>query len=430
MYWSDWEKPAEIATSKMDGTADKALVKRDIAWPNGLALDYPNSRLYWVDAKLKRLESVKLDGSDRRIILDKIVKHPYAIAVFEDKLYWSDWGSHSIQSCNKFTGKNHTTIVKEKKADIYGIHIYHSGLKASRATNPCSGNICSHICLLSGSTYACACPEHKKLSSDNRTCTSVEKPQVLVAGIKNTLLKIEHQKLGKQSMKKVPTITKEIASLAYDPKNNTLYIYDSKSKAILKMNVGTESGLFIEENLVNITSLSMDYNGNNLYWCNLNKHTVEVLNLITMSKKILIHDVGDEVPVSLALVPEDGVMFVAFKKPEGTDVHIDRYHMDGSSRTHAIEEGILGNIVLKYDFDLGRVFWIDEMTGNIESTSAEGDDRHDFRELETTPMSITFLKDDLFWTNKGSKRLFWGNKLNSGIEHNKFVPLGKFLISI
>ena len=58
------------------------------------------------------------------------MKHPYSIAVFEDTLYWSDWQGHDIQACNKFTGKNHRVVVREKskKKFIYGIHVYHPAM--------------------------------------------------------------------------------------------------------------------------------------------------------------------------------------------------------------------------------------------------------------------------------------------------------------
>lgn len=67
MYWTDWEKPAEIATAQMDGTNAMPFLRDDIGWPNGLALDCPNSRLYWTDAKKMTLESIRLDGTDRRV---------------------------------------------------------------------------------------------------------------------------------------------------------------------------------------------------------------------------------------------------------------------------------------------------------------------------------------------------------------------------
>lgn len=101
--------------------------------------------------------------------------YPYAIAIFEDKLYWSDWHTRSIESCNKFTGKEHHTIVREQhELVIYGIHLFHPVLH-QRIDNPCSLAFCSDICLLSGTTgYTCSCPQDKILSADKHTCKGKE----------------------------------------------------------------------------------------------------------------------------------------------------------------------------------------------------------------------------------------------------------------
>lgn len=52
----------------MDGQNKKRLVDRNIVAPLGLAIDYPTQRLYWADVKTNKIETVKLDGSDRHLI--------------------------------------------------------------------------------------------------------------------------------------------------------------------------------------------------------------------------------------------------------------------------------------------------------------------------------------------------------------------------
>lgn len=118
MYWTDWGARPMIGVSNMDGSDWKTLITHDIFWPNGIALDWPNGRLYWVDAKLDRIESVNFLGSDRRIVLEKLSKHPYGLAIFGSNIYWSDWSSKSIQTCDKFTGKQRSTLVADRM--IYG----------------------------------------------------------------------------------------------------------------------------------------------------------------------------------------------------------------------------------------------------------------------------------------------------------------------
>lgn len=119
MFWSDWGDKPMIATSQMDGTLPGVFVEVDLNWPNGITLDWPNERLYWVDAKLKTIESIGLDGKQRRKVIDGVLKHPYGIAVFENDIYWSDWKTKSIEKCNKFNCKKREIVARDRQ--IFGM---------------------------------------------------------------------------------------------------------------------------------------------------------------------------------------------------------------------------------------------------------------------------------------------------------------------
>ena len=87
----------------MDGAAGsrKVLIRDNIYWPNGLTIDYEGERLYWADAKLSYIHSAKLDGTDRIPVIAGELPHPFAVTLFEDNLYWTDWQTRSIDTCNK-----------------------------------------------------------------------------------------------------------------------------------------------------------------------------------------------------------------------------------------------------------------------------------------------------------------------------------------
>lgn len=118
MFWTDWGNPAYIGVSYMDGKDAKKLISEKLGWPNGLALDWPSGRIYWVDAKKAKIESARIDGTDRRTIMKSKLKHPYGLAVFENRIYWSDWDRKRVESADKFTGKNKTVIVNGRV--VYG----------------------------------------------------------------------------------------------------------------------------------------------------------------------------------------------------------------------------------------------------------------------------------------------------------------------
>lgn len=68
-YWTEWGMNSSILTAGMDGKNITVLVNQGLEWPNSLSIDYPNNRLYWIDTKQKMIESIRLDGTDRRVYI-------------------------------------------------------------------------------------------------------------------------------------------------------------------------------------------------------------------------------------------------------------------------------------------------------------------------------------------------------------------------
>lgn len=68
MFWSDWGINSRIEVARMDGTQRKTFVDTNVRWPTGLAIDYPARRLYWTDLKSHTIESIGLDGRERRLV--------------------------------------------------------------------------------------------------------------------------------------------------------------------------------------------------------------------------------------------------------------------------------------------------------------------------------------------------------------------------
>ena len=113
MYWTDWGESTKIERAGMDGsqTTRSVIIDYDIAWPNGLTIDYEDSRLFWVDAKLGSINSCDLRGNNRRVITKENLQHPFSVTVYQDTLYWTDWQTEAIESCNKRSGKDRKIIL-------------------------------------------------------------------------------------------------------------------------------------------------------------------------------------------------------------------------------------------------------------------------------------------------------------------------------
>ncbi|XP_012696137.1 very low-density lipoprotein receptor isoform X1 [Clupea harengus] len=180
LYWSDWGEPAKIEKSGMNGVDRQVLVDTDIQWPNGITLDLIKSRLYWVDSKLHMLCSVDFNGDNRRKVLQSsnYLAHPFALTVFEDRVFWTDGENEAIYGANKFTGSD-VTVLASNLNEPQDIIVYHELIQLS-GTDWCNekqeNGGCSYMCLPApqinkhSPKYTCVCPDGWKLGSDGRTC--------------------------------------------------------------------------------------------------------------------------------------------------------------------------------------------------------------------------------------------------------------------
>ena len=120
MYWTDWGKHPKIERAELDGSHRITLVNTSVAWPNGITIDFHEQKLYWVDAKLDKIEIMNLDGSNRRVILDQKLPHVFGFTVLGDRLFWTDWQRRAIESVNKKTGDNRKVII-DSLPDMMGL---------------------------------------------------------------------------------------------------------------------------------------------------------------------------------------------------------------------------------------------------------------------------------------------------------------------
>ena len=83
----------------------------NVVRPSGLTIDYDNNLLYWTDRHSYRILSCDLGGGDIRVIpVSDIFTDPYAITVFQSKLYWTDRSNSSVFVANQFNGSSEGEI--------------------------------------------------------------------------------------------------------------------------------------------------------------------------------------------------------------------------------------------------------------------------------------------------------------------------------
>ncbi len=95
MFWTDWGSRPAIMRARMDGTYKSTVVSTGLRWPNGISLDVPNERLYWVDAWYDKLETSDINGIIRTTVHIRTIHHPFDVNFAGGHLYWTDWFRHS-----------------------------------------------------------------------------------------------------------------------------------------------------------------------------------------------------------------------------------------------------------------------------------------------------------------------------------------------
>ncbi|XP_070324239.1 low-density lipoprotein receptor-related protein 8 isoform X7 [Odocoileus virginianus] len=181
MYWSDWGFQAKIEKSGLNGVGRQTLVSDGIEWPNGITLDLLTQRLYWVDSKLHQLSSIDFSGGNRKMLISSpdFLSHPFGIAVFEDKVFWTDLENEAIFSANRLNGLE-ISVLAENLNNPHDIVIFHE-LKQPRAADACELSAqpnggCEYLCLPApqisshSPKYTCACPDTMWLGPDMKRC--------------------------------------------------------------------------------------------------------------------------------------------------------------------------------------------------------------------------------------------------------------------
>lgn len=183
MYWTDWGEEAKIEKSGLNGADRVALVTDNIVWPSGITLDMVNQRLYWVDSKMHTLSSIGVNGGTRHTLIfsEEKLSHPMSLAVFEEKVFWTDISNSAVYAANRLTGKDITELAGDldQPEDIV---LYHN-LKQPIGTNWCSKSNsmnggCEFMCLPAplinqhSPKYTCACPDHMTMGPDMRKCVT------------------------------------------------------------------------------------------------------------------------------------------------------------------------------------------------------------------------------------------------------------------
>ncbi|XP_043283845.1 vitellogenin receptor-like [Venturia canescens] len=410
MFWSDYGENPAIWQAGMDGSERKTILTEDLGWPKDLAIDYTEERLYWIDSKLKTVESMSLDGTDRQRLLQKTGKRLHSIAIFRDKLYWSDWEKNTIESMDLATGDNRKVIVKASKL-IYDIEIHDSSLKPT-LPNPCENAHCSQICLLApNSGYSCACEAGYVLDSDLRTCSPINDTPCLVIAAGEKIIHYHEERSEKSQFKEI-LMPIRMTQIAYDRKTGILVADDEYTHSLYKFDPeGNGMRKLKRVNSEYLRDIHIQPGYPIIFWSASGLHQIHTC---TASMGMWgTYSVEDE-PFEILSIPGVEEFFVVFKT-RYSGFHIDWLTLHEPKNSKIIIPKVLGSKVsLAYDEHSMRLYFAEERDGTIESISVRNIvcgkndiDRKMLRADVGSPVSLAVLNGKLYWTNRDSNVLNW-----------------------
>ncbi|XP_063415706.1 low-density lipoprotein receptor-related protein 4-like [Mytilus trossulus] len=126
VFWSDWGSTPKIEKANYDGTGRTTLANTNLKWPNGMAIDFDANKLYFVDAGTDKIEVMGLGGENRQTIYTETGSHFFALSLYQQYIYYTDWTKHTVMRINK-DGTGATPVGPRGFRELADIRIHKYG---------------------------------------------------------------------------------------------------------------------------------------------------------------------------------------------------------------------------------------------------------------------------------------------------------------
>eukprot|EP00794_Sanderia_malayensis_P017393 gene17393-19134_t len=415
LYWTDWgHKDPKIERSLMDGTQRTVLVNNtsltSIGWPNGLTIDFQRNQIYWTDAQANALFRMNLDGGDLlKLDIGRTVSHPYAISVFGDFIYWTEWSPLAIMR-TRVSNLSDVEAMRSKISNVGDIHVFVEERQAGNSSCSVNNGDCEQLCLsTSNVTRRCICT-NGKLDKDMKSCIPVS--DFLFFAKRNEIITLGLEKSGTLAPPHKPIKAfSNVIGVDFHYKTQRIFYSDIFTNQIGMIFLNGTGQVVLASDLRTPDGIAYDWINDSIYWTDAQENTISRIDMTgNLTREILITKDLDE-PRAITVSPCDGLLYWSDwgKKP-----YIKRTTLDGIKMETVIDSGLGWPNGLSLDYAESRIFWADARVDRIESANLDGSDRRVVVSGTPHVFGISLLGPYIYWTDWVARSVKRAGKYNGG----------------
>ncbi|XP_071493190.1 low-density lipoprotein receptor-related protein 2-like [Diadema antillarum] len=412
IFWSASAKTDKIERVSTNGRKTKRVVKNRIQTIRNFAVDVVDKRLYWMDVGRRKIESVRYDGKRREVVLESVSPNVFGLAVFEQKVYWTDSVENTISSMVKYG-----SVESRVKWSLYvdssprSISISHPSAQPSR--DP-TGNF---NCTTSGDCQ----------TTIRSPTQDASKPYLIYANT-TSIQRIDAD--GSSHMTIADIGLRNISTIEYDPLEKKVYFADFGRGVIER--VGAD-GLGLEvvrtEGVSSIEGMAIDWMHRRLYWVDSEANHIATQSLYGGRQTVLLSNLDE--PHGIAVHP---ALNIIYWSSWGSSPRIEAARHDGSKRVTVASRPVQPT-KLAIDYQHNKILWLDAGLGTINEAALDGSG-HRVINGQGTHLQHPFglaLFGDLMWSTEPARREILALDRRSGQKRISFsgdwiIPIDVHLI--
>ncbi|EDW37882.1 GL21340 [Drosophila persimilis] len=201
-----------------------------------------------------KIESADWDGKKHPILVCSDTDEPYAVSLYQDYVYWSDWNTGDIERVHKTTGENRSLV--------------HSGM-----TYITSLLVCNDKRQPGRRGMTCACPTHYQMNKNGVSCKNY-----IIFSLRNSFGRLLPNTTDCPNVP-LPVSGKNIRAVDYDPISHYIYWIEGRSHSI-KRSLANGTKVSLLANSGQPFDIAIDIIGRLLFWTCSYSNSINVTSFL------------------------------------------------------------------------------------------------------------------------------------------------------